>query len=716
MTETQADLTRPRILFIDDEPLAREAFALSLADRGFLVDLAESGDEALGLVNHYEYPVVATDWRMPRLDGIELVGRLRPTLPDASYLLVTGAPDELASEPERSSRVDGVIAKPWTTDALTAAIERAFQLHSKRTESRLMPTEEPETCRVLLVEDNPGDALLVTKQLDKVTRSEYDVVHVERLKDATALLKEETFQVALVDLSLPDAQGMETIRELISVSDHLPIVVLSGFNDEPLAIEAVQAGAQDYLVKGEAGPRLLHRAITYAIERKQVADRLQFLAHHDSLTGLANRALFRERVSRAISHARRTEEQVAVMFLDLDHFKAVNDSLGHDVGDLLLERVADFLLESVREIDTVARLGGDEFAILIEKLGEENDAPVVSQRILDALARPIELNGHAISISASIGISFFPDDGDSLGQLLKAADGAMYRAKQNGRNEYQLFSRETHSRVVKQFNLGNELRGAVARKEFEIHYQPQLDLRTGWVSGIEALLRWQHPEKGLIAPGQFIPMLEASGLIVDVGEWVLDQACRQVREWHADGFPDLRLSVNLSAKQLESGDLFAAVSRAMGDGDAGWLELEITESLLLKDAEQTVELLKKLKRRGVRISIDDFGTGFSSLSYLRRFPIDCLKIDRSFVVDIEEAPEGIRFATAIIALAHHLNLDVVAEGVETAKQLSVVRGCDGIQGFLYSRPKTAEDLTDWLRDLEVVDVSRLRGEGAPGAA
>jgi diguanylate cyclase (GGDEF)-like protein len=697
-----------RILFVDDEKLAREAFADSLKERGFDVDVADSADEALGLVAEHPYAVVASDWRMPRLNGIDLIRRLRPKLPDASFLLVTGAPHDLPDDPAFEP-VDGIVQKPWKLGSLAKEIQKAVDLHEQRRAERSSQLALGDEKRVLLVEDNPGDAGLVERLLRRAGDTRYLIEVAPSLAKAMEALRHDSFDVALVDLSLPDAHGIDCIREVQSAAPNTPIVVLSGFSDEPLALQAVQAGAQDYLVKGEVEGRILRRSIRYAIERKLSEERLAFLAHHDQLTGLGNRSLFRERLGRAISKARRTGCRMAVLFLDLDRFKTVNDSLGHDVGDMLLEGVAERLLACLRDLDTVARLGGDEFAILLEEVSRERDAPTVAQRILDALSSPFDFNGHEIVVSGSIGVSFFPDNGDSMGQLLRAADSALYRAKESGRNAYQFFNKETHSRVVERMRLESELRRALERREFTVFYQPKLDLKAGHMSGFEALIRWQHNEMGMVSPGQFIPLLEDTGLIIDVGAWILETAARQLREWQANGFSDLSVAVNLSARQFEDGRLVETVKTALSESGLAsrHLELEITESILMVDTQRTVQVLEELRKLGVKIAIDDFGTGYSSLAYLKRFPIDSLKIDRSFVQDITEDPEDACIANAIIGLAHNLGLTVVAEGVETSEQLEMLRECDGMQGFLYSKPRSVSDLSKHLHELHAVSTDSL---------
>ena len=434
----------------------------------------------------------------------------------------------------------------------------------------------------------------------------------------------------------------------------------------------------------------LMKAIT---ERTQA--NLYRLAHFDALTGLPNRLLFLDRLSQMMAQANRNERLVAIMLLDLDRFKAINDTLGHTMGDLLLKGVAERLAGCVRGDDTVARLGGDEFIVLLPEIRYIEDAATVARKILNALAQPFPLDGHEIFIGTSIGIALYPFD-EELNALLRNADTAMYEAKQQGGNNYQFYSAEMNTASLKHLSLEGALRRALERGEFELHYQPQIDLTRGEIVGVEALVRWRHPDLGLLGPMEFIPLAEENGLIVPIGEWVLRTACAQVRAWQEAGLRPIRVAVNLSARQFYQKDLVGTVARILEQTglDSRYLELEITESCLMQNTQTTVALLTELSRLGVRFSIDDFGTGYSSLSYLKRFPIDTLKIDRSFVCDIGTDPDDAAIVKAIIALAKSLEMHVIAEGVETPEQLHFLRthGCNEIQGYLVSRPLPADEV------------------------
>jgi diguanylate cyclase (GGDEF)-like protein/PAS domain S-box-containing protein len=434
-------------------------------------------------------------------------------------------------------------------------------------------------------------------------------------------------------------------------------------------------------------------------ERKRAEDQIKNLAYHDALTGLPNRLLFTDRLSLAVSQAARHSQHLAVLFLDMDRFKVINDSLGHSLGDRLLQAVAERLLACVREADTVARLGGDEFTLLLPGVAHPADVARVAEKILEALKQPFKLEGRELYCTASMGISLFPEDGADAETLVKNADTAMYRAKEQGRDNYQLYTPAMNASAIERLQLESELRRALSKNELEIHYQPVLDLATGRVYGLEALLRWRHPEKGLLGPSDFISLAEVTGLAVPMSSWILRTACAQARAWHAT-HPRLIVAVNLSARQFQQPDLVDTVKSALEDTGlpARSLDLEITETNAMQNAEATVATLRELKALGVRVSIDDFGIGYSSLSYLKRLPIDTLKIDQSFVRDITTDPDDAAIATAVIALAHTLKLRVVAEGVETEEQLAFLtaRSCDRMQGYLFSHPLPADECTAFL--------------------
>jgi diguanylate cyclase (GGDEF)-like protein/PAS domain S-box-containing protein len=450
-------------------------------------------------------------------------------------------------------------------------------------------------------------------------------------------------------------------------------------------------------------------------ERKRIerllqayAERLEYNANHDALTGLANRNLLGDRLHQAIATARRHGNMVAVLLHDLDNFKVINDSLGHAAGDALLTSVARRMTAAVRETDTVARLGGDEFVIVMPDVERPEDAAAVADKVLDALSEPFHIENQDVYVRASIGISLYPRDGADEQALLKNVDLAMYRAKHQGRGRVSFFTEEMNAANRARQQLEAELHRALERQEFILHYQPRLDLCTGRISGVEALLRWQHPKHGTLSPAGFIPLAEETGLIVRIGAWALEEACRQGRQWQQEGFEDIGVAVNLSMRQLQSEGLLALVLGVLeGSGmDPCSLELEITETAVMKDAQAAMHLLRKLKDAGVRLALDDFGTGYSSLDYLRRFPLDSLKIDRSFVAEIQPGAKESSLVSAMIAMAGNLGLNAIAEGVETREQAEFLRahGCRETQGYYFSRPLPPQAMRELLR--EHADVRR----------
>jgi len=444
-------------------------------------------------------------------------------------------------------------------------------------------------------------------------------------------------------------------------------------------------------------------------ERKHAEEMLNYMAYFDLLTDLPNRTLLSDRLVLAIANAHRNGHMLAVFFLDLDRFKAINDTLGHTVGDQLLQRVADRLKRCLREGDTIARLGGDEFTLLLPRVDTIDDVTVVAQKVIDVLKPSFMFEGGELHVTTSIGIALYPDDGEDVSSLLKNADIALYRAKEQGRNNYQLYAPSMNAKAFERLAMEGNLRKALERQEFTVYYQPQLDLATGEIIGMEALIRWNHPDLGLVYPAEFIPMAEETGLIVPIGEWVLRTACEQNKAWQDAGHAPIRMAVNLSCRQFQQVDLAERVARIVKETglDPRYLELEITESVLMKDADAAVDTLNKLKKKGIYISIDDFGTGYSSLGYLKRFPIDVLKIDRSFIRELSAGTEDAAIATAIITVAHTLKLKALAEGVETLEQLELLRSlkCDSMQGFLFSRPLPAEEASKILGEERQIRVA-----------
>jgi len=572
--------------------------------------------------------------------------------------------------------------------------------------------EEHEVRDVLLVEDSLIDAQLIRRLLRRVTSSYYRVTHVRTLNDAVLSAEDLVPHVILADLNLPDSRGTQTVASLQTSYPDIPLVIVSAWEDEAISLRSVKAGAQDYLVKGHIDGANLHRVIRYAIERKRTELELVRLAHFDQLTSLPNRTLLRERVDHALARAMRAGSGVATLILDMDRFKEINDMLGHEIGDKLLVEAARRIRANVRDQDTVARLGGDEFAVVLEGVSEAKEVLPVIERIISSLGELTEIDGHEVSSSISVGIAMYPENGNDLSELLRAADLAMYQAKSSGRGRYQFFADAMQEEAQSRHALEWALRRAVERKEFELVYQPQLCLRTGTVIGVEALLRWMSPTRGLLTPYHFIAGLEEFGLINEVGQWVLQTACEQIRKWQAMHFAPMRIAVNVSAQQFEDPMLIDKIQSALKETKLPpeLLELELTESCLMSDPAQASALLREIRDLGVRIAIDDFGTGYSSLTYLHEFPLSALKIDKNFVQSVESNDRGGPISKMIIGLGQNLGLEVIAEGVETEAQLRYMRehGCDVAQGYLYARPESPEDLTPWLQANQRVSDTYVR--------
>ena len=572
--------------------------------------------------------------------------------------------------------------------------------------------EEHEVRDVLLVEDSLIDAQLIRRLLRRVTASYYRVTHVRTLNDAVLSAEDLVPDVILADLNLPDSRGTQTVASLQTSYPGIPLVIVSAWEDEAISLRSVKAGAQDYLVKGHIDGANLHRVIRYAIERKRTELELVRLAHFDQLTSLPNRTLLRERVDHALARAMRAGSGVATLILDMDRFKEINDMLGHEVGDKLLIEAARRIRAAVRDQDTVARLGGDEFAVVLEGVSEAKEVLPVIERIIKSLGEVTSIDGHEVKTSTSVGIAMYPENGNDLSELLRAADLAMYQAKSSGNGRYQFFADAMQEEAQSRHALEWALRRAVERKEFELVYQPQLCLRTGVVIGVEALLRWMSPTRGLLTPYHFIAGLEEFRLINEVGEWVLQTACEQIRKWHLMDFEPMRIAVNVSAQQFDDPMLIDKVRRALKETKLPpeFLELELTESCLMSDPAQTTALLREIRDVGVRIAIDDFGTGYSSLTYLHEFPLNALKIDKNFVQSVASNDRGGPISKMVIGLGQNLGLEVIAEGVETEAQLQYMRehGCDVAQGYFYARPESPEALTPWLKANQRVSETYVR--------
>jgi diguanylate cyclase (GGDEF)-like protein len=561
-------------------------------------------------------------------------------------------------------------------------------------------------------------------EVDSALQGQEGVARVQQ-----ALDEGRPYAMAFVDMRMPPGwDGLETIQRLWIIDPDVQIVICSAHSDydwadvvarldhsdkllvvkKPFeAIEVIQCA--NALTRKWQNERIVRRqvetleqAVIVRTEGLETANKqLRHLATHDSLTGLPNRVLMDDRISQCIVLAERQSQTFAVMLLDLDRFKSVNDSLGHRAGDELLKEVAQRLRSVVRDVDTVARLGGDEFVLIITPSPDPDVAQQVATRIIDAMQAPVRIAGVAIHTSPSIGIAFYPQDAATVETLVAHADAAMYSAKQRGRNNFQCFTPDMNTGTQEKARLEGDLRVALEQKQFEVHYQPKVNTVTGIMHGAEALLRWHHPVRGAISPAEFIPIAEECGLIGNIGAWVMREACRQARAWQVAGLPPLRVAVNLSPSQFRQCNIVDMIRDALDQAglEPRFLEVELTESAVMSDPEESIAILEKLSKMGVLVSVDDFGTGYSSMSYLRRFPIDKLKIDRGFISEVMSRPEDASIVRAIISLAHSLRLKVVAEGVESPEQLEFLKtlGCDQYQGFHFSAALPASQFEALVR-------------------
>ena len=619
----------------------------------------------------------------------------------------------------------------------------------------------PENVRILVVDDNMAIHEDFRKVLARDSDAALDLSRVESLLfgDAPTQHQQPTpyvldfasqgqqaeqlvihaaasgrpFAIAFVDMRMPPGwDGLETIEHLWRHDPDIQVVICSAHSDyewnevierlgntdkllilkkpfEPIEVQQC-ASALSRKWQHEQALRAhvesLEHVIAARTEKLEAANRqLRHLATHDALTDLPNRVLLDDRLEQAIAHADRDGQSFAVMMLDLDRFKMINDSLGHHAGDAVLKEVACRLHEVVRSIDTVARVGGDEFVLVIGPSTPPANVEELAERANEGLRQPIRVGGVDLHVSSSIGIATYPADGHSAERLLANADAAMYCAKQRGRNNYQCFAPGMSAVTLERANLESELHQALRLGQLELHYQPKVDTASGDVRSAEALIRWRHPQRGLIPPMQFIPLAEECGLIHDIGAWVVREACRQCAAWQREGVPEVRVAVNVAASQFRRGDLLELIRSALEEAqlEPHYLEIELTESVVMTDPESTAAILEQLSRMGVLVSVDDFGTGYSSMNYLRRFPIDKLKIDRGFLKDLLSSSDDASIVRAIISLAHSLRLKVVAEGVETPEQLSFLRtlGCDQYQGYHFSPPVPANEFArlvcDWQK-------------------
>ncbi len=560
------------------------------------------------------------------------------------------------------------------------------------------PADEGSFSLLVVVEDD-----LTSRRLDEVLSrpagTQFVITRVLRVEEALFKLQEQSFDAMLIDLSVHEADGLDSLMRARAAASSVPIIVLTYQRDEETAMRAARAGAQDYLAKGEVTPELISRTLMHAIERHrilqdltQAKQRHRFLATHDSLTELPNRYRFMEHLETTIATAQRRESQLAVMFFDLDGFKAINDNLGHAIGDELLTDVARRLQGVIRKSDVVARIGGDEFLAAIQEIQSEEAALALADSIRKEIEKPYHLGDNECWISASVGISIFPQHGTDADQLIQSADTAMYEAKNSGKNCVHIYNTELNDKAAARFDLVNGLREAIHSGQLHLMFQPQIEVATERIIGVETLVRWEHPTRGTVSPANFIQVAEETGAMVQLGEWVLRTACEAAVSW--DALRDVRVAVNISGRQIDQRNFVQRVQKLLTETGlpASRLELELTESLAANEA--TLEVVDELRALGIRVAIDDFGTGYSSLTLLRRMNIDLLKIDQSFVRGAAQTDPDRVILEGIIHIARGLGIEVLAEGVENLDEMRSLldRGCTQMQGYLFSKPVTRSEI------------------------
>lgn len=685
-----------RVLFVDDDPQVRTGFARAMRQAGFIVDVAESGEEALELVESYPYAVLVADWRMPGLDGLKLVAAIKRDGIEPTFLLATAASESDVDAIDRSALgIFAIVRKPWAHTELVETLHRAVKVFQTRRDGvRASLRASRSELRILAV--TPGVVLSRALQHLTCEVGGYAAEPVVSVVEALERLERHSCDALVLDATA-GGDVSEGVRRVVAMHPLLPVVVAVE-SEDATSLSLVQLGAQDVVRIDELSAGALPRRIAAAVERKRVESRLSHLANHDQLTGLGNRALLAERLKRALSRARRKESLVAVFFLDLDRFKQLNDSLGHDAGDSLLTQVARRLRASVRDTDTVARLGGDEFAVVLEDLERAEGAMLLAQRILNSFATPFRVAGSEVLSSTSIGISMYPHNGVEAEELLKCADAAMYRAKTEGRNNYQFFSEALHARALRQERLEAELREAVEREDFSLEFQPRLALDEHRVAVIEAQLRWDRADGAFVSPSEFVPVIEDVGLSRRLGEWALRRLCLQLQAWNESSGLNLRGALSVGGRLLETPEFVRTVAEVLAayrlPGSA--LELTLSEQCLQRESQRLQASLGELKKLGVRVALDGFGSGSSSLTALARLPIDVVKVDLGLAR--EDTPRARGLLRATLAAVRHLVQEVVVTGVETHAQLEFAEAehATHSRGPLLCPAVDARSCTRWL--------------------
>ncbi len=689
-----------RILVVDDEPRLRQSMALLVAGKGRMVRECGTGAEAIAIVAAGEVDLMLLDLHLPDMTGLDIMDRMlrRDGRPMVVFVSADDSIDAAIGALRRGAC--DFVRKPSRPEELTATVDNAVRRIQLERANALMGArlQQSERLHRYLVDHSP-DIIYTVNELGEFTYLNPTAVDVLG-RPAEELVGRPFWDVVFEDdherarFAFCERRTGERASRNVELRLKRPA---EGAGTEAVTIVLSATGVYQEPAEGLEGRRFLGsygvaRDIT---ERKRAEEKITFQAYHDLLTQLPNRALFKDRLGVALSQARRRGRHVAVLFIDLDRFKVVNDSLGHAEGDEMLKQVAGRLQSCVRRSDTLARLGGDEFTILLPDLVDVQDAAMISHKVLEELRRPLHVGGQDFRVSASIGIALFPEDGDDSETLVKHADIAMYHVKSAAKNDYAFFSPDMNAAFRQRLTIETDLRRALDVGELELWYQPQVSVRRRAIVGMEALLRWRHPERGLLSPDTFIPVAEEAGLIGRISEWVLDSACLQLARWRAEGFEDLRMSINLSARDFDRPDLaervFAVVDRH--GVPAQRIKLEITEGLMMRDTPSVIDTVRRLRERGVRVAIDDFGTQFAAFGYLQKYAVSGIKLDHSFVRDLSAEKPYSPILVAIAGIAHGFDLTLIAEGVESPLQRDVLLGlgCDEMQGFLFGEPAPGQE-------------------------
>ena len=694
-----------RILILEDVATDAELIERELrkANIAFTSQRVETKEDFATALTEFEPDIILSDYGLPQFSGLEALGLLKEKEISLPFILVTGSLSEEVAVLCMKEGADDYVLKASLKRLPSAVLNALTKREAEREKSSAMAALRESEERFQLVARATNDAIWDWNIVANTVWWSEGVQTLFGYEKGGVEVEAKWWQERLH----PDDRSRITSSISAFIEGDAKF-----WSDEYRYRRADGSYAlvidRAFILRdGEGQAVRMIGSMMDITERRLAEERIDHLANYDSLTGLPNRTLFEDRLPQALSLAQRNDQMLAVMFLDLDRFKTVNDTLGHTAGDQLLCGVAERLQGCLRGSDTVARFSGDGFALLLNQISRtgyaariaqraQNEAVEIAQDILAALKSPFNFNDRELYVTASIGIGVYPHDGVDAQALLKNAGAALSRVKEQGGNGYQFYATEMNAKALQQLTLENDLRRAIEREEFVLHYQPQVDINSGRILAVEALIRWQHPDLGFVSPADFIPLAESNGLIVAIGEWTLRTACAQAKRWHDDGLSHVRMSVNLSARQFEQSDLLDMVARVLGETglDPGYLEFEITESAVMKNAERAIEIMRRLKEMRAQIAIDDFGSGYSSLSYLKRFPIDRLKIDQSFVREATTDSTDAAIIMAIVTLAQNLKLKVIAEGVETEEQLTLLRrlNCDEIQGYLFSKPIPPEAL------------------------